>query len=280
MDNVLSPAPQRQHELSSPNQQPQTEKSDEDQKVSQLNNCSSPAAPPPTPNDDNFNQPLSDSIQEEDKQQNDETSNNHAQSSQLETQEVLSENESGSEDEMDIMNNYPQPNPSPKNVDRDAASRLVKRLYNLEGFKRSDVCRHLSKNNDFSRVVADEYLKCFDFKGDTLDGALRKFLGQFCLIGETQERERVLQHFSKRYLDCNPDAYKSIDSLHTLTCAIMLLNSDLHGEVKPISIFFPANSGESECFEPFIFYAFHPLYLVSSTFLLLARMAKMKKKLR
>lgn len=23
-------------------------------------------------------------------------------------------------------------------------------------------------------------------------------------MGETQERERVLSHFSKRYLDCNP----------------------------------------------------------------------------
>lgn len=32
----------------------------------------------------------------------------------------------------------------------------------------------------------------------------RTFLRQFALMGETQERERVLSHFSKRYLDCNP----------------------------------------------------------------------------
>lgn len=141
-----------------------------------------------------------------------------------------SENESSSEDEMEIPENcHYSP---PKSVDRDAASRLAKRLYHLEGFKRSDVCRHLSKNNDFSRTVAEEYLKFFDFKGDKLDNALRKFLASFCLIGETQERERVLQHFSKRYLDCNPDSLKSTDALHTLTCAIMLLNTDLHGEVS------------------------------------------------
>uniref|UniRef100_T1L028 SEC7 domain-containing protein n=2 Tax=Tetranychus urticae TaxID=32264 RepID=T1L028_TETUR len=139
-----------------------------------------------------------------------------------------SENESSSEDEMEIPENcHYSP---PKSIDRDAASRLAKRLYHLEGFKRSDVCRHLSKNNDFSRTVAEEYLKFFDFKGDKLDDALRKFLASFCLIGETQERERVLQHFSKRYLDCNPDSLKSTDALHTLTCAIMLLNTDLHGE--------------------------------------------------
>ena len=63
---------------------------------------------------------------------------------------------------------------------------------------------------------------------------------QFCLTGETQERERVLLHFSKRYLESNPEVliteqnaaawFRSQDSVHTLTCAIMLLNTDLHGE--------------------------------------------------
>lgn len=80
------------------------------------------------------------------------------------------------------------------------------------------------------------------------------FLKQFSLSGETQERERVLVHFSKRYLDCNPGTFNSqgknhsfpfvfdrslilfsnllgiSDAVHTLTCAIMLLNTDLHGQ--------------------------------------------------
>ncbi|XP_023238782.1 PH and SEC7 domain-containing protein 2-like isoform X3 [Centruroides sculpturatus] len=119
---------------------------------------------------------------------------------------------------------------SPKAIDMPSAFRLAKRLFHLEGFKKSDVSRHLCKNNDFSRVVAEEYLKFFDFSSDMLDMALRKFLKKFCLIGETQERERVLVHFSKRYLECNPGVFKSQDAVHTLTCALMLLNTDLHGE--------------------------------------------------
>ncbi|GAB6028193.1 hypothetical protein CHUAL_002395 [Chamberlinius hualienensis] len=119
---------------------------------------------------------------------------------------------------------------SPKAVDMPSASRLAKRLYNLEGFKKSDVSRHLCKNNEFSRVVAEEYLKFFDFTGDPLDVALRKFLRQFCLTGETQERERVLVHFSNQYLNCNPGTFNSQDAVHTLTCALMLLNTDLHGQ--------------------------------------------------
>lgn len=117
-------------------------------------------------------------------------------------------------------------------------------------------------SNDFSRAVADEYLKNFNFERLRLDEALRLFLKQFSLSGETQERERVLVHFSKRFLDCNPGTFNSqgscynsmdifhflmvvkfhfkfycfvalnfyTDAVHTLTCAIMLLNTDLHGQ--------------------------------------------------
>ncbi|KAK3917442.1 PH and SEC7 domain-containing protein [Frankliniella fusca] len=132
-----------------------------------------------------------------------------------------------SEDESDIesLHSYHY---SPKGVDLPSAIRLAKRLYMLDGFKKSDISKHLCKNNDFSRAVADEYLKHFDFSRETLDIALRKFLRQFSLTGETQERERVLVHFSKRYLDCNPGSFNSQDAVHTLTCAIMLLNTDLH----------------------------------------------------
>lgn len=63
-----------------------------------------------------------------------------------------------------------------------------------------------------------------------MDESLRQFLKQFALSGETQERERVLVHFSKRFLDCNPGTLNSQDAVHTLTCAIMLLNTDLHGQ--------------------------------------------------
>uniref|UniRef100_A0A6Q2YWH5 Pleckstrin and Sec7 domain containing 3, like n=1 Tax=Esox lucius TaxID=8010 RepID=A0A6Q2YWH5_ESOLU len=113
--------------------------------------------------------------------------------------------------------------------DQEAAQRLARRLYHLEGFRRSDVAKHLGKNNDFSKMVAEEYLTFFDFTGMPLDQSLRSFLKAFALMGETQERERVLIHFSNRYYQCNPAVISSQDGAHCLTCALMLLNSDLHG---------------------------------------------------
>uniref|UniRef100_A0A8C1T5V5 Pleckstrin and Sec7 domain containing 3, like n=1 Tax=Cyprinus carpio TaxID=7962 RepID=A0A8C1T5V5_CYPCA len=113
--------------------------------------------------------------------------------------------------------------------DQEAARRLARRLFHLEGFQRSDVAKHLGKNNDFSKMVAEEYLKFFEFTDMTLDQSLRCFLKAFSLMGETQERERVLIHFSNRYYQCNPTVITAQDGVHCLTCALMLLNTDLHG---------------------------------------------------
>ncbi|XP_044029704.1 PH and SEC7 domain-containing protein 4 [Siniperca chuatsi] len=115
-------------------------------------------------------------------------------------------------------------------VDREMACRLAERLYKLDGIQRVDVVKHLDKDNDFSHAVGEEYLRFFDFTGQTLDHALRSFLKVVVLIGETQERERVLQHFACRFHQCNPDSFSSSGSVLALTCALMLLNTDLHGQ--------------------------------------------------
>ncbi|XP_070706095.1 PH and SEC7 domain-containing protein 4-like [Pempheris klunzingeri] len=115
-------------------------------------------------------------------------------------------------------------------ADREMARRLAEQLYKLDGIHRVDVVKHLDKDNDFSRAVGEEYLKFFDFTGQSLDHALRSFLKVVVLIGETQERERVLQHFACRFHECNPDSFSSSGSVLALTCALMLLNTDLHGQ--------------------------------------------------
>ncbi|XP_007477647.2 PH and SEC7 domain-containing protein 4 [Monodelphis domestica] len=110
------------------------------------------------------------------------------------------------------------------------AWKLASSLYRLDGFRKSEVAAYLQKNNDFSKDVAEKYLSFFQFKDKSLDQALRGFLQALVLSGETQERERILYQFSKRFHHCNPGAFSSADAVHTLTCALMLLNTDLHGQ--------------------------------------------------
>lgn len=112
----------------------------------------------------------------------------------------------------------------------ESPSALAQRLFNLEGFDREEVAPELSKNTPYGKLVAIEYLKFFDFSQEGITQSLQKFLKAFHLSGETQERERILIPFSRRYQECNNPDYGSEDATHTLVCAILLLNSDLHGE--------------------------------------------------
>ncbi len=57
--------------------------------------------------------------------------------------------------------------------------------------------------------MAKEYLTFFEFEGLSLDESLRQFLSYFLLTGESQERERVMVHFSDRYFSANPDVFPS-----------------------------------------------------------------------
>ncbi|XP_077479432.1 PH and SEC7 domain-containing protein 2 [Stigmatopora argus] len=115
-------------------------------------------------------------------------------------------------------------------MDREKVCQLAKQLFQLDGIQRLDVVKHLDKDNAFSRAVGEEYLTFFDFTGQTLDQALRSFLKVVILIGETQERERVLQHFANRFHQCNPESFSSPGAALGVTCALMLLNTDLHGQ--------------------------------------------------
>ncbi|CAH8593232.1 unnamed protein product [Heterobilharzia americana] len=138
---------------------------------------------------------------------------------------ISSDSESDNESTTESI--YHQP---PKAADRNAAFRLAKRLFHLDGFRITDVAKHLCKRNDFSQLVGEEFASFFDFTNQRLDVALRSFLNSFSLTGESQERERILLHFSRRFHVCNPTVYSSEDTCHTLICALMLLNTDLHSQ--------------------------------------------------
>ena len=58
-------------------------------------------------------------------------------------------------------------------------------------------------------MVAREYLKLFDFSNMSIVVALREFIKHVLLIGETQERERILIPFSERYYETNKPDYGS-----------------------------------------------------------------------
>lgn len=64
------------------------------------------------------------------------------------------------ESDMESLRSY---HPPIKVIDIPSALRLAKRLYNLEGFKKTDVSRHLSRNNEFNQVRPNQKFLKFRF---------------------------------------------------------------------------------------------------------------------
>ena len=90
----------------------------------------------------------------------------------------------------------------------DALVIITEYLQNVICFCAFHNCR-----SDFGKMVVKEYLSFFEFEKLSLLESLRQFLLCFSLTGESQERERIMIHFSDRYFECNPDAFTSVGEL-------------------------------------------------------------------
>ena len=74
-------------------------------------------------------------------------------------------------------------------------------------------CDFCNCRSDFGKMVVKEYLRFFEFEELGLVDSLRQFLSCFSLTGESQERERVMVHFSDRYFECNPGVFANVGEL-------------------------------------------------------------------
>ena len=83
----------------------------------------------------------------------------------------------------------------------------------------------------FNMAVLECFANELEFSGLEVDKALRKFQTHFRMPGEAQKIERLVEVFSERYCQCNPDLVSklhSADTVFILSFAIILLNTDLH----------------------------------------------------
>ncbi|CAG0888768.1 unnamed protein product [Cyprideis torosa] len=125
----------------------------------------------------------------------------------------------------------PSSSVSPPRI-RELQERAYKLWHLHDGLTNSTVFYQLCQNNDQARMLGACYMGYFDLSGVRIDLALRQLLEHLPLIGESQERERILMDFSARYFECNPSFYSTPDAVHTLICALMMLNTDLHSGIN------------------------------------------------
>lgn len=84
-----------------------------------------------------------------------------------------------------------------------------------------------------SGAVHDETLKCymdfFDFSGLRIEAAFRRLCAKLYLKAESQQLDRILAEFGRRYWEDNSGGiWSSPQLVHSIAFSIMLLNTDLH----------------------------------------------------
>ncbi|KAJ7096338.1 hypothetical protein C8R44DRAFT_812767 [Mycena epipterygia] len=80
-----------------------------------------------------------------------------------------------------------------------------------------------------NKVALHHYINFFDFSALRLDLAFRRLCAKLYLKAETQQVDRILEEFSRRYWECNPGGlYGSANLVHAVSYSLLLLNTDLH----------------------------------------------------
>ncbi|KAK2595406.1 hypothetical protein QQS21_006880 [Conoideocrella luteorostrata] len=73
------------------------------------------------------------------------------------------------------------------------------------------------------------YMELYDFRDQSILSSLRQVCGRLLLRAETQQVDRILVAFSRRWCNCNPQhGFKATDVIHMICYSIILLNTDLH----------------------------------------------------
>ncbi|KAI9894268.1 MAG: hypothetical protein M1814_004122 [Vezdaea aestivalis] len=80
-----------------------------------------------------------------------------------------------------------------------------------------------------SSRIRQAYMDLFDFSNFNVLASMRILCESLILKGETQQVDRILDSFTDRWCNCNPNhGFKSRDIIHTVCYSILLLNTDLH----------------------------------------------------
>lgn len=99
----------------------------------------------------------------------------------------------------------------------------------LEGIDKTAVGDYLGEDKEFNLACMAGMVDSHNFENAALDDALRSFLADFRLPGESQKIDRMMERFASKYVEDNPDAgYANPDAAYILSFALIMLQTDAH----------------------------------------------------
>ncbi|KAK0384466.1 hypothetical protein NLU13_8552 [Sarocladium strictum] len=133
---------------------------------------------------------------------------------------------------LDIMKSKPLDEPNfvigePTEDDRKKAQKIFDG--NEDFISKEKAASWMGEEGPVRQRTLQAYMELYDFANQSVVSALRQVCGRLVFRAETQQVDRILVSFSKRWCDCNPNhGFKATDVIHMICYSIMLLNTDLH----------------------------------------------------
>ncbi|KAI1794173.1 hypothetical protein LXA43DRAFT_971422 [Ganoderma leucocontextum] len=98
-----------------------------------------------------------------------------------------------------------------------------------EFLPKDKIAEWLGGQSLINKAALRHYMHNFDFSNLRLDQAFRRLCAKLYLKAETQQVDRILDEFARRYWDCNPTTVLGNASVvHAVAYSVLLLNTDLH----------------------------------------------------
>ncbi|KAI8972224.1 hypothetical protein BD414DRAFT_518040 [Trametes punicea] len=98
-----------------------------------------------------------------------------------------------------------------------------------EFLPKDKIAEWLGGQSRINKAALRHYMNFFDFSNLRVDQAFRKLCGKLYLKAETQQVDRILEEFARRYWECNPTTiFGSASVVHAVAYSVLLLNTDLH----------------------------------------------------
>jgi hypothetical protein len=108
---------------------------------------------------------------------------------------------------------------------------LQKRLWNedITFCQKEEIAQWLGSKPVLRSRILYLYMNNFNFSSKRLDEAFRILCLKLYLKGETQQLDRIIEAFAKRYFECNPTTLlHCVDVVYAVAYSLLLLNTDLH----------------------------------------------------
>ncbi|KAL8438480.1 hypothetical protein Efla_002230 [Eimeria flavescens] len=113
-------------------------------------------------------------------------------------------------------------------IDSQDPAAVARFLYDTSGLDKKKVGEVLGGCSAFSLLVLESFASLCDYRGLSIDEALRQFLSKFRPPGEAQQVYRLLYRFASLYVTDNQERGWDLDTVHFLAYAILMLHTDRH----------------------------------------------------